>query len=115
DVGRLPDVLDVVRIATDHEGTEVLLDRGDHGKRPLRKGRAPEAIESGLAGQNLYYDQANPIWRGTDGLDVGDLEAGQGSSFAVVLSARSAGPVDCPTRPRSHRTIVRSYSPRGEG
>jgi hypothetical protein len=72
DVGRLIDILDVVRAAAEEERLEILLDRGHHGQRALGEGGAAEAVQAGLARLDLDHDQAYAVGRGTDGLDTRD-------------------------------------------
>ena len=81
DVRRLPDVLDLVRVPADQERPEVLLDRGVHHQRPLREGRAAQAVQPGLAGQHLHYHEPDLVGSGEDGLDVGDLQRRQAAGL----------------------------------
>src|SRR5215210_589138 len=73
-VGRLVDILYVVRVAADEERLQVFLDGRDYGKRTLGERRAPETVEAWLVGFDLYHHESYALWRSADGPYVGDLQ-----------------------------------------
>src|SRR5204863_2460636 len=74
DVAGLPDVLDLVDVATDEKGLEILFERGLNDQGALRKRRASPPDESWLGRFHLHDDQPDVVRRGQDGLDVADLD-----------------------------------------
>ena len=70
--GRLPQVLDIVRVLADEEGFQVVFDGGVDGPEPLGECGAAQAVEAGFGGQELDDDQARTGRLGQDGPDVGD-------------------------------------------
>src|SRR5262249_36817887 len=50
DIRRLPDVFDLVNIAANEQGLEVLLNRRLHRVSPLSEGCTPQAVQTRLAG-----------------------------------------------------------------
>ena len=77
DVGRLPDIFDLVDVAPDEKRLEVLLDGGLHHQGALGEGGAAIADQARFARHDLHDDQSDPVRRGEDGLDVGDLDGRQ--------------------------------------
>ncbi len=73
-IARLPDILDLVDVAADEEGLQILLERGFHDQGSLRKRRAAPPDEAGLGGLHLHHDQANAIGRRENRLDIADLD-----------------------------------------
>src|SRR5208282_1210712 len=74
DVGRLPDVLDLVDIAADQERLEVLVDRDLHRERALGECGTAQSIEARFRSHDLDDDQLDPVRRGHDRSDIGDLQ-----------------------------------------
>ena len=89
-VARLPDVLDLVDVAADQERLQILLDRGLHDQRALGEGRAAPADQPGLGRLDLHDDEADPVRRGEDGLDVADLDR-SGPAHRLRVGGRRAG------------------------
>jgi hypothetical protein len=72
DIRRLPDVLDVVRVAADEERPQVVLDRGHDRERALRERRAPDAPETRVARLDLHDHEPDAVRGRADRPDVGD-------------------------------------------
>jgi hypothetical protein len=72
-VGRLVDILDIVRVAADEERLQILLDGRDDGQRALGERGASEAVELGLVGLDLDDHEPYSLRRRADRCYVRDL------------------------------------------
>ena len=72
-VGRLPDVLNVIHVPADDERLQVIVDGGDHGQGPLPVRRAAYPVKPRLACHHLHHHQVIAARLSHDGLHVGDL------------------------------------------
>ena len=72
-VGRLPDVFNLVHVAADHERLGVLLQKSCNRQRALPMGSASQSVEAGLTGHQLYDHQLVGARLSEDHLQVGDL------------------------------------------
>ena len=70
DIGRLPDVLDLVDVAASEEGIEVLFDCFDDGEWSLGERCTAETVKAGL-GRFYFDDDEADVGRG--GRDAADL------------------------------------------
>ena len=76
DVAGLPDVLDVAGVPTDHEGSEVVVDGGQHGCGALGEGRAAHAVQLRLGRLDLHDHQPYAVGLREYDLDVPDERVG---------------------------------------
>src|ERR1043166_3690780 len=73
-VSVLPEVFDVVRIATASERIEIFFNGGDNGERSLIERGATESIQTWLARLDFYHDETRGLRRSFDCTHFGDFQ-----------------------------------------
>ena len=92
DVGRLPDVFDLIAVLSDDEGLQVVFQIGGDGMGPLAVGGAADAVKARFAGQDLYDDQVVRAGLGEDHLEVRDLDRRHAAAGGGLGGSQRAGP-----------------------
>ena len=104
----VPQVLDVAGVPADEERREVLVDRARHEGRSLGERRAAEAVEAGLVGVDPDDDERDPLGRGQDGADAGDLHSARRlAATGIVALQYDRHPKSAFSLPRVRRRAPR--------
>ena len=61
---QLPDLLNRLRIATDQQRPDIVINQAFDGQRPIGKGRAAQTIETRLVGIDPHNNKIDPLGGG---------------------------------------------------